>query len=214
MALTVEKLLARQEIADVILRYARGVDRMDWDLVRSCYHPDAYDDHGTFQGGVEAFVEMCGRFLPRFAVTQHFMGNMLIEVEDDLRAARAETYAVAYHRLELDDGSGKDDVFGIRYVDRFENRGGDWLIAHRVVATEWRRVDDVPRGKIRGGVGEWGRRDADDVVYRIMGMTAPAATSGERGPNPAATLGERGPNPAATSGERGPNPAATSGERG
>ena len=171
MALTVEDLLARQEIADVILRYARGVDRLDFDLVRSCYHPDAYDDHGSFQGDVEGFIVMCEQFLPRWSATQHFMGNMLIEVDGGV--ARAETYAVAYHRRQDDEGTGKDDVFGIRYVDRFEYRGGDWKIAHRVVATEWRRVDEVLKGAQRGRVGVWGTRDGNDAVDWIMSAVAP-----------------------------------------
>ena len=172
MAMTIDDLLARQEIADLILRYARGIDRLDFDLVRSCYHPDAYDDHGSFQGDVDGFVAMCEAFLPRWTATQHFMGNMLIEVDDDV--ARAETYAVAYHRREEEDGSGKDDVFGIRYVDRFERRADAWKIAHRVVATEWRRVDPVTNAKGRGAVGVWGSRDGNDVVDWIMTASAPS----------------------------------------
>jgi hypothetical protein len=173
MPMTIETLLARQEIADVIYRYARGIDRLDFDLVRSCYHPDAYDDHGMFQGGVEECIAFVRDFLPRYAATQHFMGNMLIEVAAEGERARAETYAVAYHRKALADGSGKDDVFGIRYVDRFERRGGEWKIAHRVVATEWRRVDPVPPGKVRGGAGVWGTRDGNDVIDWIMTARAP-----------------------------------------
>ena len=53
-----ETLLAKQEIGDVIYRYARGIDRLDFDLVRSCYHPDAVDDHGAFKGNVDEFIEM------------------------------------------------------------------------------------------------------------------------------------------------------------
>ena len=134
-----ETLLAHHEITQVIYRYARGIDRLDFDLVRSCYHPDAYDDHGTMKGDVDTFIEGCRRFLPRFEATQHFMGNLLIEVDGD--RARAETYTVAYHRKKNPDGTGKDDVWGIRYVDRFERRDDVWKIAHRVVAQEWRRVD-------------------------------------------------------------------------
>jgi ketosteroid isomerase-like protein len=173
--MTIETLLARQEIADVIYRYARGIDRLDFDLVRSCYHDDAYDDHGMFRGNVEEFIDSARRFLPRFAATMHFMGNVLIEVgvDGDAARARAETYAVAYHRQIGEDGGGKDDVFGIRYVDRFERRNGEWRIAHRVVATEWRRVDPVPPGKGRGTEGVWGRRDQEDVVYWIMEAQAP-----------------------------------------
>ena len=103
MGLTIDDLLAKEEIREVLFRYCRGIDRLDFDLVESCYHPDAYDDHGTFQGNVPDFVTMCRGFLPRFVCTQHFLGNMLIEVEGD--RARAETYAVAYHRKELADGA-------------------------------------------------------------------------------------------------------------
>ncbi len=66
-------------------------------------------------------------------------------------------------------------MIGIPYVDRFEKRNdGPWLIAHRVVATEWRRVDPVPAGKLRGHLGVWGRRDESDVVNWITGATSPA----------------------------------------
>ena len=166
-------LLARQAITDVIYRYARGIDRMDFDLVRSCYHDDAYDDHGAFAGSVDEFIASARDFLARWTATQHFMGNLLIEIEGD--RARAETYAVAYHRREDDEGNGKDDVMGIRYVDRFECRDGEWKIAYRVVATEWRRVDPVSGARHRNEVGVWGRRDGDDVINWIMSAGAPGS---------------------------------------
>ena len=94
-----ETLIAKQEITDVVYTYARGIDRLDFELVRSCYHPDAYDDHGAFKGNVDDFIEMCESFLPRWTATMHFMGNVLVdEITED--SARAETYAVAYHRRE------------------------------------------------------------------------------------------------------------------
>jgi hypothetical protein len=177
--LTLDDLLSRQEIADVLVRYARGIDRLDWDLVRDCYHPDAYDDHGGIAGTVDDFIAGGQKYLQRFAATMHFLGNMLIEVDEvngDL--ARAETYAVAYHRVEDADGGGKDDIFGIRYVDRFERRHDRWRIAHRVVANEWRRVEPVPPGRGRRAYdGVWGSRDGEDVIHWIMAAQAPAGTA-------------------------------------
>jgi hypothetical protein len=169
----IDWLIARQEIQDVILRYARGIDRLDFDLVRSCYHDDAYDDHGSMRGTPDEFIAGAREFLPKWTATQHFMGNMLIEIDGD--KARAETYAVAYHRREDEQGNGKDDVFGIRYVDRFEKRDDEWKIAHRVVANEWRRVDPVKNMLGRGTKVVWGQRDANDVVNWIMTAQAPAA---------------------------------------
>ena len=46
----IDELLAKQEIRDALMRYSRGIDLLDPDLVKSAYHPDAYDDHGTFKG--------------------------------------------------------------------------------------------------------------------------------------------------------------------
>lgn len=168
---TIEHLVARQQIADVIYRYARGIDRMDFDLVRSCYHPDAYDDHGAFRGNVDDLIAAAKEFLARWTATQHFMGNMLIEVDGE--RGRAETYAVAYHRREDAEGNGKDDVMAIRYVDRFEKRNGEWKIAYRVVVNEWRRVDPVKGARGRDTVGVWGRRDGNDAIDWILQAEAP-----------------------------------------
>ena len=168
-----DRLIARQEIADVIYRYARGIDRLDFELVRSCYHPDAYDDHGAISGTVNEFISAAQAFLVKWTTTQHFMGNMLIEIEGD--KARAETYAVAYHRREDANGDGKDDTLGIRYVDRFEQRNGNWLIAYRVVSTEWRRVDALSGARGRNKVGVWGQRDESDVLNWVMAAEAPGA---------------------------------------
>nr|WP_213245328.1 nuclear transport factor 2 family protein [Gordonia pseudamarae] len=36
-------LLDRQAICDVVARYCRAIDRRDFDLLRTCYHPGAVD---------------------------------------------------------------------------------------------------------------------------------------------------------------------------
>lgn len=67
-----ERLAAESDIRNCLLRYARGVDRLDMELVRACYHPDATDSHGSFSGTVEKFlpwVEFTTREHARVAVT-------------------------------------------------------------------------------------------------------------------------------------------------
>ena len=48
--MTVEELLAKQEIRDVLMRYSRAIDRMDSELLASVYHPGA-DEHGGSSTG-------------------------------------------------------------------------------------------------------------------------------------------------------------------
>ncbi|WP_269138841.1 nuclear transport factor 2 family protein [Paraburkholderia hospita] len=50
MEMQLQRLLYIEAIKDVHARYRRGIDRMDWDIARPCYHPDAIDDPRPVQG--------------------------------------------------------------------------------------------------------------------------------------------------------------------
>ena len=127
----------------MLTSYSRGVDRYDFELVRSCYWPDGTDDHGSFVGGVDDVITFVEKSLNRFERTAHFLGNMLIDVDLSRDVALSETYAVAFHRYTDPDGYPTDMWAGLRYVDRFERRDGQWRIRRRVCAYEWRRTDRV-----------------------------------------------------------------------
>lgn len=132
-------------IRDTLARYWRGVDRRDTALVTSTYHPGAYDDHGYYKGAVEGFIETMEPMVwPTFANTQHMSGHIAVDFDAvDGGRARAESYAEAHHIQRLEDGTCLDRVYGLRYVDEFERRGGEWRIAHRVCTWDWSRVDPV-----------------------------------------------------------------------
>src|SRR5262249_38336195 len=154
-------LLDRQAIQDVLLRYCRGVDRRDYALVRSCYHDDAYDFHGSYEGGPDGFIEHLKRNA-RWDGTMHVIGNQLIELDGDI--ARCESYCTSFHRREANEP--KDMVIGLRYIDRIERRQDEWRIARRVCAMEWSRADAVTAmwefaaGTMRG------RPFPEDIVYQ------------------------------------------------
>ena len=171
----VKELLDKQEIRDVLMRYCRGIDRLDMDLVKSCYHPDAYDDHGTYKGGVAGFCSTVSAGLANCLATEHFLGNSLIEVRGD-RAA-SETYLVAYHRLPATAGaSERDFAFGGRYLDVFERRdGGAWLIARRTVVHSWSRIDPVTERWSAQDAFTQGQSGQADLVYHLFGGARPAS---------------------------------------
>lgn len=165
MEAAVAALLDRREIEDVILRYCRGIDRLDLELVRSCYWPDATDSHGGFSGTRDEFVAWVEKLLARFESTSHFLGNLLVELAGE--AAVAESYAIAFHRSPEPKAS-LNLMIGVRYVDRFEKRGSEWRIARRVCVTEWSRVDDVAgRFPIAPGHRR-GARGKGDVLYEFL----------------------------------------------
>lgn len=162
---TVEDLLDKEAVHTVILRLARGVDRLDWDGVRACFWDDATDDHGVFRGDPDAFVAWGRESLPSWsAATMHLILNCLIEVDGDV--ALAETYVLAIHRALADEAGTVKDVFaGARYADRFERRDGEWRIADRLVVHDWGREDAVTSGLAIDPSYTVGRRDKSDPAY-------------------------------------------------
>ena len=77
------RLLAKDAISDAILRFARGADSSDLELMRSAYWPDATDDHGNFSGNALEFTEFAIEVLKRFRVTMHFITNTAITFPAD-----------------------------------------------------------------------------------------------------------------------------------
>ena len=81
-------LLDKQAIHEVLMRYCRGIDRCDEELLRSVYHHDATDNHGQFNGKAADFVPWAIKSLRRDERTTHFLCNELIEVEGGFRPLR------------------------------------------------------------------------------------------------------------------------------
>jgi hypothetical protein len=137
----VQAMLDRESIRTVVLKVSRAMDRADEKLFRSCYHEDAWDDHGYYKGPIADF-KPTSIFRPaHIKNVSHLVGNILIELEGT-QAAWCESYYVGFMR-SMQDNVEKDSCFGGRYVDRFERRNGEWKIARRTTLYDWTRVDPV-----------------------------------------------------------------------
>jgi hypothetical protein len=142
-----EILAAERAITRVILRYARGVDRLDFAMVRSCFHPDARIAYGDyFSGGLEEAMAWLEQSLPRLDGTLHDFGPPWIEFDDDLASACCETYSINAARYPPDEhGVVIQNVSGTRYLDRFALREGRWAITERRNLRAWSR--NAPQGE-------------------------------------------------------------------
>lgn len=153
------------EVRDVILRCAQGVDRKDWDAVRACYHPDAYDEHGSYRGDVDGLIEDMQRRHAAAVVSSHAIANIVVDVAGDV--AVADSYCLAY--LLTRDGTSVTELdVRCRYVDRFERRPGTgWRIAHRTVVFDALRRTDHPQPPSFPGGYVRSRRDGDDPLLEL-----------------------------------------------
>ena len=167
-AVTLDDLLAREQIHDTLKRYVRAVDRADAALMISCYSDDGFDDHGSFRGPAREFADfVCGERSGRYQATHHFIASPNIDLRGDL--AYVDTYCIAHQISRPDEaGSRYDYVVGLRYLDRFENRAGRWLIAHRTAVYDWTYTVSIDEERARPFGEDWatGSRDRVDPWYR------------------------------------------------
>jgi ketosteroid isomerase-like protein len=154
----VQDLLDKQAIREATMRYCRGADRLDAELLCSAYHPDALDEHpGSTYTGTDIGPRLTAELRERFRLTSHSTTTQTIEVHGDVAAA--ESYSTGRHVL-LD---GRRVHSLVRYVDRFEKRGDEWRIAHRLAIVELTDVLPAPDTEL-GGFG-LARRDRTDPSY-------------------------------------------------
>lgn len=164
-----QRLFDKDQIREAIYRYAQGVDRGDWEQVRSGYHADAYDAHGDYQGGVDGFIDWLQKRFDGVDNSMHFLGQSLIEFAGP-DVALVETYFVSrrlrpvtekeQRSLNASDAIAREG-WG-RYVDRFERRNNQWRVAHRTVVLE-AVSNSVAQGGMRTqGTLTWGDRNGKD----------------------------------------------------
>jgi len=155
---------AKSAIHSALLRYTRGIDRLDGELVASAFHPGARCiDYGADEMSIEDFVTYA---IPRleagYTATQHRVSNVAIEFDESGTRAICEAYVLAFH-VQTSDGAERLHTFNGRYIDRFEQRDGDWKIASRVLRVDWSRIEQID--ETMGGVWVASARDRTDAVY-------------------------------------------------
>jgi hypothetical protein len=130
----VRVLADRDQIHDVMMRYADGVDQRDVEAVRACFAPDLVTV-GWGPRGDSFDRDALIRYISgvgHFRETMHMMGNQLIEVDGD-RAAM-DTFATLTHRL---DGDPEKLLVSSRYVEKLARRDGEWVITQRGGDAVW-----------------------------------------------------------------------------
>lgn len=128
-----QDLIDREQIRQCMTRYTRGIDRLDPDLIRTAFHPDAIDIHSKEHGGSpQDFLDWWVPTQARREVSQHYVTNYAIDIEGD--TAHVESYWFMPVKMKDQD---KAWLVGGRYNDRVERRNGAWKIALRLVHIEW-----------------------------------------------------------------------------
>jgi len=163
------ELLDKDAIRDVLARVSRGVDRLDAEILRGVYWPDATVNASMFDGPAEDFIAwLLGMGYDPTTGAAHTICNIKIDLDGD--TAWGETYFAGYSENRPDGAEPFNNLTVGRYLDQFEKRRGEWRILKRTFAyelsgrlphhTAWTQPPLLE--KMRRG-----RRDGQDMIFRM-----------------------------------------------
>jgi hypothetical protein len=165
-------LTTRIAIRDLLVRFGRGADRRDSELILSCFHPDA---SVAYTAAPETPAQLAERLTGSAGAainSVHFLANELVHIDGD-RAA-SESYVIIVQRF-LEDGALSDARIVGRFLDLLELRDGEWRISERTLVVDQDRIDPVGP--------QWedpmkpllikATRDRSDFSYETLGQILP-----------------------------------------
>jgi len=124
----------KEQIAEVLIRYATGIDSKDWPLLRSCWADEIdvdYQQLGRFTSA-DALTDVMRQLHENMGPTYHRMSNIVIAVDGDRATARS--YVQAVLMLQSNDSTNWVDALG-HYDDIFVRTPDGWRISERVSRT-------------------------------------------------------------------------------
>lgn len=154
-----------EQVRQALYRYARGVDRLDGELIGGAFWEDATITLGAIYSGPPAgFVEVALGFMGMFTATRHDIANVALSGAGDSRGY--EAYVRTWH-WQQERGS-ELEVLG-RYVGRAERRGTEWRIAEHGELMDWgvERAVDAGWFEANGELPK-GQRSRQDGSYRWL----------------------------------------------
>jgi uncharacterized protein (TIGR02246 family) len=118
----------RQDISDLLVRYATGIDRRDWPLFRTVFTDDCELDYGEIGAwkGVDAVAEFMEQVHALAGHTMHRLTNIAITVDGNQASAR--TYLDGL--IMAPDNKSAANPIGF-YDDEIVRTADGWRIARR-----------------------------------------------------------------------------------
>lgn len=125
---TADERAAKQDISEVLVRYATGIDTRDWALFRTCFTEDVLAEYEGIETwtdveGITSFMEAAHRHMGH---TMHRLSNLAIQVHGDAATARSYVDGIL---MDADGQSGYNPS-GF-YDDELVRTAYGWRIAHR-----------------------------------------------------------------------------------
>lgn len=136
--LSLQDVVDRLAIDDLLTCYATAVDTKDWELYARCFTADALIDYsaaGGIKGRLPEVRAWLAEVMAFFPVTQHIVANRSIVIDGD--AATSRSYL--FNPMGVGERADAAVLFfeGAFYRDRLVRTPDGWRIAERIEEPCW-----------------------------------------------------------------------------
>jgi hypothetical protein len=168
---TLQELVDRADIADVVAGLANAQDDRDWDALGKLFADEVIVDLSRHYYGrppttmtVAELVDLARASLTGFDCTHHASSNLVVTVSGE--HARCRAHMVAYHHVPADAGVVDHCTMRGYWELMLRKRGRRWLIAQwSVVRTApWEGCPQVYELAAARGTAGGGPVDTDDTA--------------------------------------------------
>lgn len=159
---SVEDLIDRAEILDVLMNYAIGIDRREWETYHSVFAEHVEIDFSSWSGrppatvAVDEWVAGVRSALSGFDGTQHVLTNPVVDVTGD--QANVTLYMNAHHYLNIEGEHNLHSIGGY-YVHRMIRNATGWRSEACKLTVTWEKGD---RGLFAVAARRWADRTRSD----------------------------------------------------
>lgn len=162
----VEALKARESIRQQLSRYGRGQEWLDASLMDEVFFEDADIDFGFFKGVWRDYRPVLMDLEAGGDTTYHLLASEQIALTGP-DTAEVEAYGLAGGRRGAD-----TQIYGGRYLMRFERREGVWKAAACRYVLDWtiKQTEATAVGAALGGINQVTDRSPSNPWFRRLGM--------------------------------------------
>lgn len=118
------------EIQDVLVRYARALDWLDDEMLRTAFFDDAEIDYGFFRGSFREFAPILMQVERDVGRRWHMATQVKIQIDGETAEVESYQLSLATPAVESVPPADLAHFYGY-YLDRMQRRNGRWGIVRR-----------------------------------------------------------------------------------
>ena len=128
---------AFEEIYQLYMRYADGIDKRDYPKARAVFADGSTVIGVASQGPVDEFFATVEQSMLNWGKSMHLVGNVLTDIDEAAGTAHADCTTVVYFLEPV--GEGDETVRAVSYSDTLRKSPEGWRIVERRIAKIWEK---------------------------------------------------------------------------